>query len=342
MSETISTATPKPAQSWFRQLTTRLGAENVGLLLALVAVVVLFSLLTPRFLSMANFESVAFQLPELGLLTLAMLMPIISGGINLSVTFTANLCGLTLAAVLQANGGPDASIFAFLLGSVLAVGVGTASGLVMGPVIAYTGAHPILVSLSMMIFLRGLGEFLTRGADISGFPEFIQPLGHGSLLGIPIPLLILLAAVLAWHILLTRTKLGFSNYMVGSNIEAARYSGIHTHRAITLIYALSGAMCALAGIIMMARFNSVRVGHGESYVLITVLACFLGGVNPFGGFGKVVSVFLALIILQLLSSGLNLLGASQHLATAIWGLMLVGVMILRWVAGQLSFLRITR
>jgi simple sugar transport system permease protein len=324
------------------RLAGRLGPENIGLLLALVAVIAFFGTLSPRFLSMATFDSVAFQLPELGLLTLAMLMPIISGGINLAVTFTANLCGLTLAWVLQANGGPDASIYAFLLGSVLALGVGTASGLVMGPVIAFTGAHPILVSLSMMIFLRGLGEFLTRGADISGFPEFIQPLGHGSVFGVPIPLLILLAAVLLWHVLMTRTRLGFSNYMVGSNIEAARYSGIPTRRVITLIYALSGAMCALAGIIMMARFNSVRVGHGESYVLITVLACFLGGVNPFGGFGKVVSVFLALIILQLLSSGLNLLGASQHLATAIWGIMLVGVMVLRWAAGQLSFLRIWR
>jgi len=74
-------------------------------------------------------------------------------------------------------------------------------------------------------------------------------------------------------------------------------------------------------------------------VLITVLACFLGGVNPFGGFGKVVSVFLALIILQVLSSGLNIMGASQHLATAIWGLLLLGVMILRWAAGQLEFLK---
>ncbi|WP_352539067.1 ABC transporter permease [Mesorhizobium sp. M0029] len=327
---------------FLRRLAGTLGAENIGLFLALILVIAFFGSLSPRFLSKATFESVAFQLPELGLLTLAMLMPIISGGINLAVTFTANLCGLTLAWVLQANGGPDASIYAFLLGSVLAVGVGTASGLVMGPVIAYTGAHPILVSLSVMIFLRGLGEFLTRGADISGFPEFIQPLGHGSIVGIPVPLLILLGAVIVWHVLMTRTRLGFSNYMVGSNIEATRYSGISTRRVIILIYALSGAMCALAGIIMMARFNSVRVGHGESYVLITVLACFLGGVNPFGGFGKVVSVFLALIVLQLLSSGLNLLGASQHLATAIWGIMLIGVMILRWAAGQLNFMRITR
>lgn len=326
----------------FRRAASALGAENIGLLLALVAVLAFFGSLSPRFLSMATFDSVAFQLPELGLLTLAMLMPIISGGINLSVTFTANLCGLTLAWVLQANGGPDASVFAFIAGSVLALGVGTTTGLVMGPVIAYTGAHPILVSLSMMIFLRGLGEFLTRGADISGFPEFIQPLGHGSLWGLPIPLLILLVAVALWHVLMTRTRLGFANYMVGSNIEAARYSGLPTRRVVVLIYALSGAMCAVAGIIMMARFNSVRVGHGESYVLITVLACFLGGVNPFGGFGRVVSVFLALVILQLLSSGLNLLGASQHLATALWGVLLIVVMVLRWLAGQLHFLRIAR
>ena len=323
-------------------LTTRLGAENVGLLLALLAVVMLFNSLSPRFLSTATFDSVAFQLPELGLLTLAMLMPIIAGGINLAITFAANLSGLTLAWVLHANGGPDAGIAAFLLGSLLAIGVGTLSGLIMGVVIAYTGAHPILVSLSMMIFLRGLGEFLTRGADISGFPEFVQPLGHGSVFGIPIPLVILIAAVALWHVLMSRTRIGFANYMIGSNIEATRYSGISTRRVLVLVYALSGMMCAFAGIIMMARFNSVRVGHGESYVLITVLACFLGGVNPFGGFGKVVSVFLALVILQLLSSGLNLLGASQHLATAIWGLMLVGVMILRFAFGQLQFLRIAR
>ena len=187
-----------------------------------------------------------------------------------------------------------------------------------------------------MIFLRGLGEFLTRGGDISGFPEFIQPLGHGSLFGIPIPLLILVGAVAVWHILMLRTRMGFATYMIGSNIEATRYSGVNTKRVLVLIYALSGAMCAIGGIIMVARFNSVRVGHGESYLLITVLACFLGGVNPFGGFGKVISVFLALIILQLFSSGLNLLGASQHLATAIWGLLLVGVMILRWLSGQLK------
>jgi simple sugar transport system permease protein len=138
--------------------------------------------------------------------------------------------------------------------------------------------------------------------------------------------------------LLTRMKLGFNTYMIGSNIEATRYSGINTRKVVVLVYTLSGMMCAVAGIIMLARFNSVRVGHGESYLLITVLACFLGGIDPFGGFGKVVPVFVALVVLQLLSSGLNLMGANQHLATAVWGILMIAVMVLRWAAGRYRIL----
>jgi simple sugar transport system permease protein len=217
---------------------------------------------------------------------------------------------------------------------VLALGLGFLSGAVMGAVIAFTGAHPILVSLAMMIFLRGLGEFLTRGGDISGFPDYLVPLGHGSLLGVPVPLLLFAAAAFAWHLLLSRTRHGFAATMVGSNIEAARYSGINVKRTLVLIYALSGLMCAIAGILMLSRFNSVRVGHGEALLLVTVLACFLGGVDPFGGFGKVLPVVIALVILQVLSSGLNLLGANQHLSTAIWGLFLLGVMMIRFLVAR--------
>ena len=88
-------------------------------------------------------------------------------------------------------------------------------------------------------------------------------------------------------------------------------------------------MCGVAGIVMLARFNSVRVGHGESYLLITVLACFLGRVDPFGGFGRVLPVAIALVILQVIASGLNLLGANQHLSTALWGGFLLLIMVAR-------------
>lgn len=305
--------------------------EIGGLSLVLVALVVLFSLLSDRFFSQSTFTSIAFQLPELGLLALAMLIPILSGGLNLAITYTANMSALVLAWTLQAGGGPDAGMWVFLMGCVAAIATGALIGAVMGVVIAYTGAHPILVSLSMMIFLRGLGEFLTRGGDVSGFPRYAVLMGQGTFFGIPVPLIIFAGCVLLCILVLQRTRLGFSIYMLGSNAEATRYSGVNTHRSLTMVYVLSGILCAIAGIVMMTRFNSVRVGHGEAYLLIAVLACFLGRVDPFGGFGRVLPVVFALVILQVIGSGLNLLGTNQHLATALWGGILIAVMVIRYV-----------
>ncbi|MFV0493386.1 MAG: ABC transporter permease [Pseudorhodobacter sp.] len=308
--------------------------ENLSLVAVLVGLVVLFSLVSDRFFSAATFSSIAYQLPELGLLTLAMLIPIISGGFNLAATFTANISGLMLAWVLINFGGSEAGVFVLILAIVMALLCGAVVGWVLGAVVAYTGAHPILASLAMMIFLRGLGEFLTRGGSISGFPPELVWLGQGELLGIPVPLIIFAICVGIWTLILTRTRLGFAIYQLGSNLEATRYSGINTKWVLTMVYVLSGIMCAVAGIVMASRFNSVRVGHGEAYLLITVLACFLGRVDPFGGFGRVMPVILALVILQVISSGLNLLGTNQHLATALWGGILIAVMVVRHLWGK--------
>nr|WP_244574641.1 ABC transporter permease [Cohaesibacter sp. ES.047] len=306
-----------------------MGSDAASLLVLLVLIGGGFSIASPKFLMPANLESMGFQMPLLGLLTLAMVAPVISGGLNLAVIYTANISGLTLAWVLIQFGGPDAGIEAFIIGCIAAVAVGMLAGAIIGAIVAYVGAHPILVSLAMMVFLRGLGEFLTRGGDISGFPDYMRVIGHGYLFGIPMPLVLFVVIAVVWHILLRRTQHGFSVYMTGSNIQAAEYAGLHTKRSLVLLYSLSGLLCAVAGILMAARFNSVRVGHGEALLLVTVLACFLGGIDPFGGHGRVVPVILSLVILQILSSGLNLIGANQHLATAVWGLFLIGVMMLR-------------
>jgi simple sugar transport system permease protein len=318
-------------------------ADVAGLLGFLVVVIVGMSLASDRFFTGSTFVSVAFQLPELGFFTLAMLMPLISGGFNLAVTFTANISGLAMAYVLHTHGGVEAGAFAIVLGILAALATGAISGWVMGAVIARTGASPILVSLSMMIFLRGLGEFLTRGGDISGFPPFVRTMGNGVFIGVPIPLWIFIGCAVLWHVVMTRSRLGFATRMIGSNLEATRYSGIATTRAVTRIYMLSGLMCGVAGVVMAAQFNSVRVGHGEAFLLISVLACFLGRVDPFGGFGRVVPVVIALVILQVIASGLNLLGANQHLATALWGVFLLVVMLIRWAwANGISKTRVRR
>ena len=312
-----------------RRTTSMLSADLMAAGGFLLLTVVGMSLSSDQFLSERTFISVAFQLPELGLLTLAMMMPIISGGFNLATTFTANMAGLTMAWVLH-RFGADAGLGGFLVGAAAALAVGAAAGWTMGMLIARTGAHPILVSLAMMMFLRGLGEFLTRGGDISGFPPIVSFVGNGVWLGVPVPMWIFAVCVLLWWVIMTRSRLGFTTRMIGSNIEATRYSGINTARALTLVYTLSGLMSGIAGVVMLARFSSVRVGHGEAYLLITVLACFLGGIDPFGGFGRVLPVVIALVTLQVIASGLNLLGANQHLATALWGVFLLAVMVIRW------------
>ncbi len=302
--------------------------ELSAMVLFLFASIALFGILAPQFLSGGIFRSIAFQLPELGLLTLAMFIPIIAGGLNLAVTFTANICALA-AAFFVKSFMMEAGITALPVALLIGMGTGFLIGVATGAMVAYVGAHPILVTLGAMIFLRGLGELLTRGGDISGLPDSFKTLGHESILGVPIPMLVFLLAVAVCLYIMQFTKLGFRIHMVGSNPKAALYSGINVNRVLVWVYGLSGAFAGLAGIIMLARFNSVRIGHGESYLLITILACFLAGANPFGGFGRVLPLAVGLMSLQVIASGMNLMGASQHLATAAWGGFLILVMILR-------------
>jgi simple sugar transport system permease protein len=142
-------------------------------------------------------------------------------------------------------------------------------------------------------------------------------------------MIIFCLAVMLIAYIMSRTKEGFSIYMIGSNPPASEYSGIDIKKILVIVYGLSGLLAGLAGIVMLSRFNSVRIGHGDSYLLITILACFLAGADPFGGFGRVLPLAIALVSLQVISSGMNLLGASQHLATATWGAFLIVVMIIR-------------
>lgn len=176
----------------------------VGLMALLLAVVLVFSLLMPgRFFSGATFTSVAFQLPELGLLTLAMFIPILSGGLNLCIIACANLTSLLMAWLfiryLPAGAGLGMQALWLALALVAAMLLAGLIGAATGALVAYVGAHPILVTLATMTTVNGIGIYLTRGAALSGMPEIVRFIGAESVLGVPVPLLIFLtvAALLA-------------------------------------------------------------------------------------------------------------------------------------------------
>ena len=202
-------------------------------------------------------------------------------------------------------------------------------GLASGWLVARVNAHPILVTLGTMSLINGLCVWLTRGKPIAGFPESFQALGSAQWMGLPLPFWIFAGVCLLVGLYLGSTRHGLAICMVGSNAEATRHAGIDTRRVLIGVYTLSTLLCWIAAVLMMARFNSASAGYAQSYLLVTVLAAILGGTDPMGGFGRVSGLFVALLILQVLSSGVNLLGANAQLTQALWGATMIAAVAAR-------------
>ncbi|MBV9245423.1 MAG: ABC transporter permease [Methylobacteriaceae bacterium] len=322
-----------------RLLGLAVSGTNMTLFAVLVALLVVFGLLLgDRFFASATLQSMAFQMPELGILSLAMMVALLSGGLNLAIIATANLCGLTMAFILtKFIPGTEGALW--VLWQVIAILAGFAVaaviGLVNGFVIAYLRVSPILATLGTMTACKGIAIGMTHGNVISGFPDPIVFIGNGTVFGVPFALVVFALCALPVAVLLNRSPFGSKVYMIGSNEQATRYSGVATRQVLLKVYLLSSLLAAAAAVVMMARFNSANASYGESYLLVSILAAVLGGVDPFGGFGKVGGLVLALVILQVVSSAFNLLNFSQFLTLAIWGGILIAVTAVSFLRGVL-------
>ena len=297
------------------------------LLLLAVLVAVFGALVGPPLFTPASLRSMALQLPALGLLSLAMTVALLSGGLDLSIIAVADFSALASAFLLaHAPAGTGAGA---IVAQLAALGgglvVATAIGALNGLIIARFDVSPILATLGTMTAVKGLSIGLTHGGVISGFPPLVLFVGNGSVLGLPAPLLLFALVALPVAVMLNRSPFGTLIAAIGSNEAAVRYSGVDTRRVIVRIYMLSGLLAGIGGVVMMARFNSANAAYGESYLLITVLAAVLGGVDPAGGFGRVSGLVIALVILQLISTAFNLLGLSEFLTLTIWGATLIGI-----------------
>lgn len=316
--------------------------SNISMLMIIfIALFIIMSVIMPgQFLSLGNFQSIAFQLPELGILALAMMITMISGGINLSIIASTNLSGIVMALVMTSlitdstsfTGSLSITLLAILLGLIVALLIGILNGFL----IAYINVSPILTTLGTMTLVQGISVGITKGYVISGFPTAFQYVGNNTLLGIPIPMIFFIFVVLIMSIVLNRSTFGISVYMLGSNKTATSFSGINVKKVTMKIYAISGLLTGLAAIIMISRFNSASAGYSQSYLLVTVLLAVLGGVNPEGGFGRISGLVMALLILQVISSGLNLMQVSSQLSKALWGIILILVIALRYYSDKLK------
>ena len=301
--------------------------------LAIIAVIVfaLMGVLSPeRFLSAQNLTSMAFQFPEFAILALAMTLAMMTGGIDLSVVGIANLSAVIAALILTEFADPNLSIQASLLFLGFALGVslliGGVAGLLNGSLVAFLGLPPILATLGSGLVFTGLAIALTGGSAVMGFPEVVAWIGNTQVLGIPTPLLIFILLAVALHILMTRTAFGLRISMYGTNPLAALYAAVDVNGMLLRVYTISGLFASVAGMVIMSRANSAKADYGSSYLLLAVLIAVLGGVNPYGGYGRVVGVVLAVLSMQFLSSGLNMLQVSNFARELIWGVLLLFVM----------------
>ena len=192
-----------------------------------------------------------------------------------------------------------------------------------GALVAFFGLPPILATLGTGLVYTGFAIAMTGGSAVMGFPDTVAFIGNAKLLGVPVPLILFAVLALILHFILTRTAFGLRVTMYGANPLAALYAAIDINRMLLKVYVIAGMFSSVAGLIIMSRANSAKADYGSSYLLLAVLIAVLGGVNPYGGYGRVIGVVLAVLSMQFLSSGLNMLQVSNFAREMIWGALLI-------------------
>ena len=253
----------------------------------------------------------------LSLVAIGMTYAIVSGGIDLSVGSIMALAGCT-SALLMANYG-----FNWLLASLIGIAVGLLCGSIVGYFIAYWNLQPFIMSLVMMSAARGMALVLTNGVPVAGFPPVFAFLGTGWVWGIPFPVILAIVFYLIFGFTLKRLRLGVHIYAVGGNAEAAHFSGVNVKKVRIVVYALSGFLAAVAGIIMTSRLNSGQPILGEMMELDAIAAVVIGGTAMTGGQGGLFGTIIGVLIIIFLHNGLNILGVS-----AFWQKVAIGLVIL--------------
>ncbi|MCO6449504.1 MAG: ABC transporter permease [Caldilineales bacterium] len=333
----------QPAQkSWISRLPFDI--YTLRLFIISIVIFVAFSLLLPgEFLTIRNMQSMAVQFPEFGILAFAIMITMLTGGIDLSIVGTANLSAIVAALVvtrLAGNGGDGMSLYLVIpLSIVAALIIGSICGLFNGALVAYVGITPILATLGTGAIYTGLSFVFTGGPAIT--TTQLAFIGNGEIVGVPIPVIVFILIAIVFSIILNRTTFGFNVYMLGTNPTAAVFSGINSTNVLMRTYWLAGIVAGIAGVIFLARANSAKPDFGASFILLTVLIAILGGVSYTGGFGTVSGLVLAVLSIQFLSTGLNMLmlewfpsSAAIFFRQFAWGGLLLLVMVLTFIIEQ--------
>lgn len=292
---------------------------------SLIILLLVFSLAAPQFRQMTNILAILQATSVNGVLAVAATLVIITGGIDLSVGTMMTFCAVIMGTVLTWAGLP------LPFGLLAAVLSGAFCGLCSGTFVARMRIPPFIATLGMMLILKGLSLVISGTKpiyfnDTPGFTKIATGSVIGSIFpGFPVPngvlILFLVAAIAAW--ILSRTLLGRYAFALGSNEEALRLSGVNTGHWKMAIYALAGAICGIAGILIASRLNSAQPALGQGYELDAIAAVVIGGTSLAGGRGTVLGTLIGALIMSVLTNGLRILSVAPEWQTVVTGAIII-------------------
>lgn len=291
---------------------------KLGPLLALLVLVLTVSIMNPNFLSPSNLLNLLRQVSANGFIAFGMTFVILTGGIDLSVGSTLALSSAFTASLIANQVNPAIAVFVGLLSGFL---LGAMNGLL----IAKGKMAPFIATLATMTIYRGSTLVFTNGNPITGLGNsfFFSFIGRGYLFGIPFPVVLMFLIFILLYILLHKTAFGRKTYAIGGNEKAAFIAGVKIDRIKVLIYALSGLMASISGMIITSRLNSAQPNAGQAYEMDAIAAVVLGGTSLSGGRGRIFGTLIGALIIGTLNNGLNLLGVSSFYQQIVKGIVIV-------------------
>ncbi|MDN6625871.1 MAG: ribose ABC transporter permease [Pisciglobus halotolerans] len=292
--------------------------SKIGPLLALIVLIIFVTILNPGFISPNNLLNLLRQVSVNALIAFGMTFVIITGGIDLSVGSTLALSSALTAGMIVSGLDP---ILAMLLGVASGFVFGASNGLL----ITKGNMAPFIATLATMTIFRGLTLVYTDGNPITGIGDsfIFKYMGRGYLFGIPFPVIIMLIFFGLLFVLLHKMTFGRKTFAIGGNEKASFIAGIKSDRIKVLIYALSGMMASIAGVIITSRLNSAQPTAGTSYEMDAIASVVLGGTSLSGGRGRIVGTLIGALIIGTLNNGLNLLGVSSFYQQVVKGIVII-------------------
>ena len=318
-------APERPAASRGPQLVRRaLGAGETWVFAALVIMMAVFTGLAPgKFLTLNDLSLNAQTTAPFLLMAVGETFVIITAGIDLSVGFVLVLCGVVAGEYYLSNGGPNAGAGTIWVGAILGLATGAAFGALQGIAVAKLKIPPLIATLMGLGVAEGLSYLITGGHDLASVPNaLINSVGTGDLGGVQWLIIISFLTTLLFGLILAFTRFGRYTYAIGSNPEAALRAGINVDRHLIKVYALSGLMAGLAGILDLGYFSTTTISGHPLDNLVVITAVVIGGASLFGGRGTMLGTFLGVFIPELLATGLIIAGVNQYWQYILTGLVL--------------------